>query len=172
MGLKDLTKDDLAEQRIEQNKSNYVQPGFDDFDKFFRERPEEWYIDSEIKPSMEYVFSTLDFVPGNSNVTLTCFTTIDTRTDKARSKGADAIRLVAFYRPNMKKLTGDTKTLRIATWRKNLSGKIDNMMNEGRKGLKVCDECGSIMIIREGEYGKFYGCTRYPDCSNTVKYNE
>lgn len=29
----------------------------------------------------------------------------------------------------------------------------------------VCDECGSPMCVREGKFGKFYGCTQYPKCS-------
>ncbi len=27
-----------------------------------------------------------------------------------------------------------------------------------------CPECGAPMELREGKYGKFYGCTRFPDC--------
>lgn len=30
-----------------------------------------------------------------------------------------------------------------------------------------CDECGAWMVVREGEFGKFYGCSRYPKCKNT-----
>lgn len=27
-----------------------------------------------------------------------------------------------------------------------------------------CDECGSQMLLREGRFGKFYGCSAYPKC--------
>jgi len=30
-----------------------------------------------------------------------------------------------------------------------------------------CDLCGSDMKLRAGEYGKFLGCSNYPDCKNT-----
>jgi DNA topoisomerase-1 len=30
-----------------------------------------------------------------------------------------------------------------------------------------CDECGSPMVIRMGRYGKFIGCSNYPQCRNT-----
>lgn len=33
--------------------------------------------------------------------------------------------------------------------------------------LIECDACGAWMIAREGKYGKFYGCSRYPKCRNT-----
>lgn len=35
---------------------------------------------------------------------------------------------------------------------------------------KVCPECGEEMVVREGEYGKFWGCSGYPDCGHTEKY--
>ncbi|MDR0926462.1 MAG: type I DNA topoisomerase [Ignavibacteria bacterium] len=31
-----------------------------------------------------------------------------------------------------------------------------------------CDACGSPMLIREGKYGSFYGCSNYPECK-TIK---
>lgn len=31
---------------------------------------------------------------------------------------------------------------------------------------KVCPECGKPMAIRQGPYGKFYGCTGYPKCKH------
>jgi DNA topoisomerase-1 len=30
-----------------------------------------------------------------------------------------------------------------------------------------CEECGSPMVIRMGRYGKFIGCSNYPQCRNT-----
>lgn len=32
---------------------------------------------------------------------------------------------------------------------------------------KTCPECGSEMVPREGRYGKFYGCSNYPECNHT-----
>jgi len=37
---------------------------------------------------------------------------------------------------------------------------------------KVCPECGEDMVVREGEYGKFWGCSGYPDCDHTEEYEE
>lgn len=27
-----------------------------------------------------------------------------------------------------------------------------------------CKDCNSLMVVREGQYGKFLACTGYPDC--------
>ncbi len=33
-----------------------------------------------------------------------------------------------------------------------------------------CDKCGKPMAVKHGRYGKFLGCTGYPDCRNIMKY--
>ena len=30
-----------------------------------------------------------------------------------------------------------------------------------------CEICGAPMVIKMGRYGKFYACSRFPDCRNT-----
>lgn len=35
-----------------------------------------------------------------------------------------------------------------------------------------CDKCGKPMLLREGKYGQFYGCSNYPDCKNIIQYIE
>lgn len=37
---------------------------------------------------------------------------------------------------------------------------------------KVCPECGSEMVLRDGKFGKFYGCTDYPECKHTEDHKE
>ncbi|MBS3782597.1 MAG: reverse transcriptase-like protein [Candidatus Thermoplasmatota archaeon] len=50
----------------------------------------------------------------------------------------------------------------------------DHLLAKKLKGedKKMCPECGEEMVVREGEYGKFWGCTGYPDCDHTEKYEE
>jgi very-short-patch-repair endonuclease/ribosomal protein S27AE len=36
---------------------------------------------------------------------------------------------------------------------------------------KNCPKCGSGMILRNGRYGRFYGCSRFPYCRGTRQYN-
>lgn len=33
--------------------------------------------------------------------------------------------------------------------------------------IHLCPRCGSKMLLRNGRYGKFYGCSRYPYCKGT-----
>ncbi len=33
----------------------------------------------------------------------------------------------------------------------------------------ICPKCGSKLVIRNGKYGKFYGCSNYPTCRFTSK---
>ncbi|MCX6816610.1 MAG: AAA domain-containing protein [Candidatus Beckwithbacteria bacterium] len=37
-------------------------------------------------------------------------------------------------------------------------------------GDKNCPKCGSSMILRNGRYGRFYGCSRFPYCRGTRQY--
>lgn len=32
----------------------------------------------------------------------------------------------------------------------------------------ICPKCGSELILRNGKYGKFYGCSGYPKCRFTA----
>lgn len=41
---------------------------------------------------------------------------------------------------------------------------IDNINNR-----VICQKCGSDMVIKDGKYGRFYGCSKYPRCRNTQK---
>jgi len=33
----------------------------------------------------------------------------------------------------------------------------------------ACDKCGADMQLRVGRFGKYFGCTKYPECKNTRK---
>ena len=35
-----------------------------------------------------------------------------------------------------------------------------------------CPKCGSNLKIKLGKYGKFYGCSNYPKCTFTQKFND
>lgn len=50
---------------------------------------------------------------------------------------------------------------------------IYHQMNERaikQQSLK-CPECGGDLILRNGKYGEFYGCTNYPKCIYTRNFN-
>jgi len=37
---------------------------------------------------------------------------------------------------------------------------------------KICDKCGKPMLVKRGRYGKFIGCSGYPECKNILKFVE
>jgi len=47
----------------------------------------------------------------------------------------------------------------------------DMSSDNASKGTKrpTCPLCGSLMTVRSGKYGAFWGCTNYPECKHTVK---
>jgi len=36
----------------------------------------------------------------------------------------------------------------------------------------ICEKCGAPMLLRNGRYGKFYACSKYPACKNTIRIRE
>ncbi|OIN87038.1 MAG: hypothetical protein CO092_02260 [Candidatus Aenigmarchaeota archaeon CG_4_9_14_3_um_filter_37_18] len=36
----------------------------------------------------------------------------------------------------------------------------------------VCSKCKSLMTIRKGKYGSFWGCSGYPMCDNSVSIKQ
>lgn len=43
---------------------------------------------------------------------------------------------------------------------------------EPQKTDIICDKCGGMMVVREGRYGKFLGCSTYPKCTNIMKMDQ
>ena len=42
---------------------------------------------------------------------------------------------------------------------------------KGRKILQgICPQCGGKLVLRNGKYGRFYGCSNYPRCKYTLNY--
>ena len=42
--------------------------------------------------------------------------------------------------------------------------------NQLKQENLICPKCNSELKLREGRYGKFYGCSNYPKCRFTMKY--
>lgn len=34
----------------------------------------------------------------------------------------------------------------------------------------ICPQCGGTLVLRDGKYGRFYGCSKYPNCTYTHPY--
>src|SRR5258708_16119560 len=53
---------------------------------------------------------------------------------------------------------------------KNLKQASKNMENLKRQEIptdEVCEKCGSPMVIKWGQFGRFMACSGYPECKKT-----
>lgn len=116
----------------------------------------------------------------NLPLTVRVYTGIDP-TGHSRDVGKDAMRVNLFTRipspsnpsnTEIKKLFGSKRVHRVAGWKKNLQDRINEVIQKSSQ-QKICDKCGSPMVLREGKSKttgrpySFYGCSAYPSCTNT-----
>lgn len=50
------------------------------------------------------------------------------------------------------------------------SSKEKQHSNEVKIHNNICPRCGKKLVIRNGKYGRFYGCSNYPHCRFTKPY--
>lgn len=163
MSLDELTGDDKSESS---SKRKYVQPTKEEFEACIDQTQGEWVIDPDA-PGAEYVYENHDIFPEHLGIVLRTYSTIDERTDKARDKGEDAIRLLIYNRNVHRPMGGRKKTLRIESWCKNFKEKVHSLFEESKEYVQRCEECDGWMVVRDGQYGEFLGCSNYPDCDHT-----
>lgn len=51
-------------------------------------------------------------------------------------------------------------------------GPFEKQLENSRLTDVKCEKCGSPMIIKNGRYGNYYACSKYPDCKNIKPVNE
>lgn len=109
-------------------------------------------------------------VPIKDRVHLKIFSSIDVKTFKTREVGSDAIRVIPMIWSNKQLewriLKGlGKRTNRTTNWRSNLYDNIINTIKSLKSNYKPC-VCGGVLVIRQGKFGKFWGCLDYPKCKN------
>ncbi len=52
-------------------------------------------------------------------------------------------------------------------FKENLDKKYEEIEKKVEKTDKECPECGAPLILRMSKYGKFYGCSKFPECKYT-----
>lgn len=45
---------------------------------------------------------------------------------------------------------------------------ITKFVKESKIQSRICPRCGGRLLLRQGRYGSFYGCSNYPNCKFTV----
>jgi hypothetical protein len=147
-------------------KKQYTRITKNEFEQFLNSL--EYDFDVINHPSGEYVYKYSNPIDGHPQVSVRVFSTIDKRTGVSRDKDSDAIRTVIFDSNVDANIGGHTKTLRIQTWSKNLEKKIAKVIENASRMVDECEGCKNGWLVeREGQYGKFLGCTNYPRCEKT-----
>jgi len=109
--------------------------------------------------SLEYMYDKSVEFNGIPYI-LRVFTSVDTRTNKSRSIGADAIRTVVLTQAG-KVVSKEKRVNRSEGWAIRLNARIDTWNQD----LHTCPQCQKgMLVLRKGKFGQFYGCTTYPQC--------
>ena len=75
--------------------------------------------------------------------------------DKVEDGIEDWVKVVdSFYKPFSEEVDSATE-------------KMEKIQIKDEPAGFNCDICGAPMVIKMGRYGKFYACSRFPDCRNT-----
>jgi hypothetical protein len=93
--------------------------------------------------------------------TLAVFTGIEF--GESRRKGKDAIRVALMH--GGKVLTSLPHVKRVTEWKANLTDRLRSWKTMAH--ALPCPLCGSLLLLRRSKQGKFYGCSRYPECKGT-----
>jgi len=103
----------------------------------------------------------------NLQLTLRIYTGINP-SGSSRGVGKDAIRVMLFMRSDgeIVKLGGSKRVNRVQNWKRNLQARINSWLDFMPK--HKCSQCGSPMLPRKGKNGNFLGCSKYPECKNTM----
>jgi len=132
----------------------------DAFEKVLSENGREWECYFE-KGEFRYRMRFGD----NANIFVS--SSID-ESKVAKPKGSDSIRVYAMY--NGKYLSKTQRWVtRVIGWEQRLAKALRetrNMITDLDANPR-CPKCGSIMVIRKGVHGEFWGCTKFPNCRGT-----
>ena len=95
----------------------------------------------------------VEFFPDIVNVKFTA--NVESELDRIETGEADWVKVIdQFYKPFEKEVAhAETGIAKI-------------QIKDEPAGFN-CDICGAPMVIKMGRYGKFYACSRFPNCRNT-----
>jgi DNA topoisomerase-1 len=122
-------------------------------------------------PKNEKCTKTINLVPGEEAVTVTG------PDDEAAEGDADALRAkkrCAICATAMDAyLVDETRKLHICGNNPDCPGTMVEMGTYKLRGYEgptfPCDKCGKPMELKSGRFGKYFGCTGWPECTNTRK---
>jgi hypothetical protein len=118
--------------------------------------------------------------PPDSQAFVRIYTTLALNVETARDCGEDAVRIVVLVPHPLAVTEGKYRAVRepvkiLRTAPQNSPDRVgyflERMMASVRgayqdaRNIPSCPDCLSPMVLREGKFGKFYGCLRYPQCT-------
>ncbi|MDD5650098.1 MAG: DEAD/DEAH box helicase [Candidatus Nanoarchaeia archaeon] len=122
------------------------------------------YSEADELASNEIIY---DLKTQNPTIFVRIYSSIDKFAGTSRSLGEDAIRCVLLDKKSSKPIDKAKRTHRMSNWKERLKEKLDEFKQE-ITNLKFCKSCGSVMVLREGIRGQFYGCLSYPNCKTSM----
>lgn len=119
------------------------------------------FIQMNLPNTVELVYGKIVHV-GQHRLSLRIYTAINP-TGESRQIGKDAIRVGLYwlYEGLPTPVGKSQKCLRVDNWRKNLKLAID--AHSSSDNFKICDKCGSPMVIRQNARTKekFWSCATW-----------
>lgn len=133
--------------------ARYTNITLDEFDSFM----DEMKFERTVVTGGEFVYER-HFKRVKAKIRVYSSITVNGR---ARKRGGDAIRVVAFYLNEERWIpTGKNKRVhRVERWRANLQDRIDEVRLDIHPD--PCPLCNSPMLLREGKFGHFYSCSTW-----------
>lgn len=120
------------------------------------------YYRINVENTLEYVYERI-LCNDDRNYRVRIMTSVDKRTNRSRSVGSDAIRLIVLNSAG-DIINGEKRVNRSTGWQVRLNARLDKW----KDGIVWCDQCGGAMRPRTSKYGKFLGCSTYPMCGYTI----
>ncbi|HVF68947.1 MAG TPA: type I DNA topoisomerase [Xanthomonadales bacterium] len=124
-------------------------------DRAYVERVEKKFVPTPIGMSVNDFlvanFSTIDDIPFTASME-------EQLDDVASGKTGWVAMMKDFYTPFEKAVEG--------------AGGADRVAIATESTDEICPECGAPVVIRHGKFGKFFSCSKFPDCKYTKTFVE
>ena len=109
-------------------------------------------LGKEVNKLLEEYFSSIINVKFTSNM--------ESDLDKIEKENIEWKSIVRNFYENFEKVLEDVK---------NKTKELKVHLKENETDV-VCDLCGAPMVVKYSKFGKFLGCSNYPDCKNIKKF--
>ena len=134
-----------------------------------REEMEEFMVDHgfelvRVDGTLELVYGKA--ISGHKDLQIRIYSSVTLAGCGARDVGEDAIRVILWSQEYQKGVGRSARVYRVKGWAENLEKRIESVL--ATAGRLRCG-CGGWFVERQGKFGKFLGCCRYPKCRNTAE---